>query len=1167
MTVIERTIEMMRFWFFFLCGCFLVCFCSHISRNSFEIQIPDTGWLLWPDTAAKWQKDKIYLPAEVNLDSMPVNPPSGGWEVFKSLIGKPITLPGTVEEHYWGVFGERNFKNEYFYENQDTQVKNGNYLGVSWWWRTIEVPEQFQGKIVLLKIRGARLRAEVYLNEQLVGYNIITETSFVCDVTKAIRPGRENLLAIRITNPGGRLDWLDTQLLTWGDVQFHTSHGFGGLDRGLVLSAHDPVYVQDRWILNTSEMRTVKANARLRNSRQEPAQGTLKFEVIDPQKNKVCAESSKPFQIDGKGEIVIEEPLTYPDARLWDTSSPVLYNVRFQVQCDNGWKDESTVPFGFRWFDAKNVGDNAWLELNGERKRIISAISWGFWGINGLWPTPELAEKEVMAAKSLNLNCLQFHRNIGKTEVLDAQDRLGLLRYMEPGGGVTAIGWNFNNWTESPTTPIDPSGATGDAQTFAEKYMEEKIVRMVRDHRSHPSLVMYCMQNEISPDLRNGRIFRILKRMHQEDPSRIVVLKSGITTYNQVWMKAFDDSIYFDHGDGYSGWWDQHTVGGPGVWQDDLYTSPVNFTHRSDNRKEIVVWGEMLGAAVPDNHSMMVRQLTEKGGKSYDLKDHQEIANAYDAFLDRWDFRTAFKTSEELFLNIGDKCYDFWGRVIEAARLSEENDYLVISGWETTAIENHSGLVDNLRNYKGNPELIRQRLESVHLVVKPRALVVAAGEKAVCDLFLLNETPQSVTGHVQLSMQGPDLVKTELDTFKIPRQEKGRFVYLLKEGYETSKLDIPGTYKIELATRDGHLASRDEVLVVEPMVALSRPVTVGFYGTNYQLYDMIAKIPNVTIASYSKDGSYDLLFAASGFSGQTAQVDSTVAILGTEDDELYRSEVYGGANALHYVFSDLPRGKARVTLKFTEVFWTKPGARIFDVDLNGKTELKDFDIFAAAGGKNRACDRTFQVDAPDGVVNIEVSRVKADYAKLCAFKIEAGDSVIAVNCGGKTYVDKKGLVWNSFENLFTPQSSLLEKVAVGVPLIVMPQGEEATQIYALLLSQAGAFKYKGTVGAARAPWMGNWVFVKENPAYAGLPVNCAMKSEYQVPVSGASGVLLDGDNVKVFAGFGRDHDRNIGAAGFTCQLGKGKVIFHCVPGMNPVLLRRLVANSIACCVQ
>ena len=173
------------------------------------------------------------------------------------------------------------------------------------------------------------------------------------------------------------------------------------------------------------------------------------------------------------------------------------------------------MTFGFRWFAPEGIGKNATLRLNGRRIRIFSAISWGFWGLNGLWPTPALAVKEVTQAKRLGLNCLNFHRNLGHAEVLDAQDRLGLLRYMEPGNGQMALG------SHKPGDSAEPSGS-------AETYMQEKILRMIRDDRSHPSLVVYVVQNEANFDLKNPRVFALLRRMHREDPSRTIVLKSGI---------------------------------------------------------------------------------------------------------------------------------------------------------------------------------------------------------------------------------------------------------------------------------------------------------------------------------------------------------------------------------------------------------------------------------------------------------------------------------------------------------------------------------------------------------------------------------------------------------------------------------------------------------------
>jgi len=569
-----------------------------------------------------------------------------------------------VEEHFWGVNGLRPYNEEYFYEAQDSVVKNGNYKGVSWWWKEIDVPKNFAAGKAILRIRGARLRAEVYWNRRLVGYNTITETAFNCDVTNALEPGEKNLLAIRITNPGGRLDWLDTQVMDWGTTsqRFHKSHGFGALDRGITLTFHDPVYCSDLWILNTPKPTTITANGLLVNTTDTNITGTLTISIIDPAKNNTSKMVIRQdVEMTPHSELPFKIPVILASAELWTPDSPKLYTARAEFK-SGSWKDNREVKFGFRWFTADGVGKDAVLRLNGQRIRLTSAISWGFWGKNGIFPSKELAEREVKAAKKFGMNCIQFHRNVGKTEVLDLQDQLGLCRYMEPGGGQTALGEKYSLYATSPADQIDPSGRGGEPSTYAEKYMEEKIIRMIRDHRSHPSLLLWCVQNEVHPDLHNPRIFYLLRRMHNEDPSRIIVLKSGFPSgtpsVNQAWMMPYDTTIYFDKGDAYSGWWDDHTVGGPGVWLDEMYKGPADFTHRSENTKEIVMWGEMLGAAVPDNHDMIVRQLKGTKSTSYDLADHEAILDAYNKFIDRWGFRTAFSTAGKLFDEIGKKSYD-----------------------------------------------------------------------------------------------------------------------------------------------------------------------------------------------------------------------------------------------------------------------------------------------------------------------------------------------------------------------------------------------------------------------------------------------------------------------------------------------------------------------------
>ncbi len=56
------------------------------------------------------------------------------------------------------------------------------------------------------------------------------------------------------------------------------------------------------------------------------------------------------------------------------------------------------------------------------------------------------------------------------------------------------------------------------------------------------------------------------------------------------------------------------------------------------------------------------------------------------------------------------------------------------------------------------------------------------------------------------------------------------------------------------------------------------------------------------------------------------------------------------------------------------------------------------------------------------------------------------------------------------------------------------------------LAAAGAFAYSGNVGDVRAPWMGNWYFVRKHPVYDGLPVDQAMGIHYQAKGREANGL-------------------------------------------------------------
>ena len=535
---------------------------------------------------------------------------------------------------------------------------------------------------------------------------------------------------------------------------------------------------------------------------------------------------------------------------LWRFDAPKLYEFAVQFNdCEAEHSDTRTIPFGFRWFAPEGLGTNAMFRLNGRRMKIYTAISWGYWGLNGMWPTPELAEKEVTQAKKLGLNCLNFHRNLAKEEVLRAHDRLGLLRYMEPGAGKMAIG----RLPASVQTSAQASGPsivmqrpTDPADKFAQRYMFTKCVEMVKAYRSHPSVIEYCVQNEIGADLTNPDTIAILEAMRKEDPSRCIVLNDGFvappTRAAQAWFAPWDPKLHRSDEEEWGGWWNQHQGAGD-EWYDEFYKSPTEFTYKSPERKAISEFGEMEGCATPDNHSLMLHELANPRGTgignqpantSYDLDDHREILAAYDKFIDRWGFRAAFPATEKLWTSLGKKCYDTWQNYMENARISDELDFAAISGWETTAIENHSGIVDNLRNFKSDPGPITGTLMPVRPVAKQRAMCVEYDEPAIFDLYLCNDTTKPATGTLTFTMITPSGKKSDLITLPAPTQTPDQFSYLLKEAFATPPLKEEGLYRFKFSISSEPLATQTKELWVSCIVETEFDKNLG-YSIGYWL--------------------------------------------------------------------------------------------------------------------------------------------------------------------------------------------------------------------------------------------------------------------------------------------------------------------------------------------
>lgn len=1070
------------------------------------LDLSDEGWRLCLDREAAWKDDRLHLPPG-DVSSLPVNPPTGGWSALdeKSLA---VSVPGTVEEYLFDEIGD--------------------YVGVSWWWRWFTPPADLAGKRIILQFEAVRLRAEVFLGERLVGYDAVGNTPFEVDVTGLLKPGEKTRLAVRVTDPSGNFDWVDYLAHHWGKQPIPASHGFGGVTGPVRLLAVSNVHVADVFVKNKPAMTEVDLEITLRNAGAAAVAHDLSIQICEAAADgKVVFEQSWPEEAVPPGERVVTRTVSVSEARPWSPDSPSLYVCRVSL----GEVDRSEVRFGFRWFAPEGFGQDAVFRLNGKRIVLRSAISWGFWPTNGIFPTPELAEKNIRTAKALGLNMLNWHRCIGTPLSFDKADELGLLIFEEP-GGYTSRG--------------------GDESCFA--LAREKLLRMVRRDRNRPSLVMYNMINEEQAEPQ-ARHRRDMADAHRLDPTRTI-------TYTSGWAKEGDDPIKlhmrpYDDQQYLRGWFDYHHATGPGAYRDAFCEGPGSFRLRTENRQEIVFWGEEGANATPPRLEL-IHQALEGRPNGWDGAAYRQWHDAYARYLDEKKLREFFPTVDALTLSMGDISYEYQGRIIENIRMGNVTDGYVVNGWECEKLENHSGVVDTWRNPKGHVERLARFNAPLYVAVKLRNRVAATPAAITADYYIVNEVDLKGRFHLSIVVNAPS--GNKVWSHRLPVTVSGGEVYgeLLVDGLGMIINHGPGRYIVEAVLAEtseqgGVVSSRevargsDEFFLVD-WAAQRVPSTGAILESNGRLRGFLKAAKSVDLPEFRHDLpplKYILIGETQAMPKAAAPADCF--LLPDRDESGLAAEYYRGKE---FNESLLQRKDDCLDFAF--------GADGPDASLDGG------DYSVRWQGRLRVPESgayVFHVSSDDG------ARFWLDGELLVdawSWHFERWDTTKAIELeSGKDYPLRvefcKGggrgvlrLHWTTPAELARGQTMLDDILCRvrddGTTAVFLAQTHE----WATRLGQRRVISYRGAMEHG-IWWLGGCFFVREYPLFDGLPVNQGMNWEYQELVNYGRrryGLLLDGEEAVV--GCVDGHEHRVATAVAVLPHGRGRLVLSTLD-LLPVL--------------
>ena len=399
-----------------------------------------------------------------------------GWKFAKDASG---TLAAEAEDfddaswagvevpHDWAISGPF-----------DPEAPGGSgklpWQGVGWYRRDFRVSgslfrEVKKGGALWLEFDGVMARPQVYVNGVLAGGWNYGYMSFRVDAAPFVKEG-VNTLAVR------------------ADTRDHHSRWYpgAGIYRAVRLVAAPGVHV-----LPGTEFVTTPGVAK------QAASVRVAFDVTNRLDSSVtawpCARVQAPdgsvvtqefmkvlLPAKGSKSCVFHFEVRAP--RLWDVETPNLYTAQLGVGRAPLWgrRELDAVPVRFGIRVAEFTADDG-FHLNGRRVQLNGVDLHSDMGPLGMAFNRSVMKRQLETMKEMGANALRTSHNACDPQVLDLCDELGI------------VVWNecFDKWDGT-------SGRRNDENL--EDYVVENLRAFAKRDRNHPSVVVWSIGNEITPN-------------------------------------------------------------------------------------------------------------------------------------------------------------------------------------------------------------------------------------------------------------------------------------------------------------------------------------------------------------------------------------------------------------------------------------------------------------------------------------------------------------------------------------------------------------------------------------------------------------------------------------------------------------------------------------------
>ena len=361
------------------------------------------------------------------------------------------------------------------------------------WYRT-EFPRPDHAGRVVLRIGGAFLATNVWLNGRLLGSHYGFFAPFGFDLTPYLKP--ENQLVICCESP------LETQpekkrhimgLFNDGDLKPYPASAYGSLPEPyhaeVPLGLWQPVQLEYVGAIAVDWMRVrpsfeagdgrLEVEARLRNLDGRNMDGEV--ELVVPAAGREALRLRRDVHLAGGAEQTVSMRLALPAAKRWDPwrfGAQPVYRAELVARTADGM-ESARVEDGFAFRELTwDIGPRRWsFRVNGRPMFLRGACYAPAYRLDEL--SPDTFAADIAAAKRAGVDALRVVANVLPADFYRQADEAGMLVLQD-----------------LPLTGTYVYHARTDETRFFDNAVREQLAEMVALLQNHPSIVMWTAHDD-----------------------------------------------------------------------------------------------------------------------------------------------------------------------------------------------------------------------------------------------------------------------------------------------------------------------------------------------------------------------------------------------------------------------------------------------------------------------------------------------------------------------------------------------------------------------------------------------------------------------------------------------------------------------------------------------